>query len=108
MRRIDELHLRLMSSISGGAEAAASPDDRQCRGLICGAFSRRWLQNSEPELLPPTGETALRERRLTKSEEEESMIINRSGRSSYPERKALEEAEAPINPRSATGHDGES
>ena len=34
-------------------------------------------------------ETALRVRRLTKSEDEETIIINRSGRSTYPEEKSV-------------------
>jgi len=44
----------------------------------------------QPELLPPFGrETALRVRGLTKTEEEETIIINRSDRSTYPDEKSV-------------------
>ncbi len=37
----------------------------------------------------PAGQTALLGSRLTKSEEEETIIINRPDRSTYPERKSV-------------------
>jgi hypothetical protein len=44
----------------------------------------------QPELLPPFGrETALWARGLTKTEEEETIIINCSGRSTYPDEKSV-------------------
>src|SRR6516225_4820960 len=45
------------------------------------------LQN--PELLPPAGADCPARRRLTKTKEEETIIINRSGRSTYPEEKSV-------------------
>jgi hypothetical protein len=46
--------------------------------------------NAGPELLPPFGrETALRARRLTNIEEEETIIINRLGRSTYLHEKSV-------------------
>jgi hypothetical protein len=44
------------------------------------------------ELLPPPfggRETALRVGRLTKTEEKETIIINRSDRATYPQRKSV-------------------
>ena len=41
------------------------------------------------ELLPPSASDRAARRRLTKSEEKETIIINRSGRSTYPEEKSV-------------------
>jgi hypothetical protein len=46
------------------------------------------LQN--PELLPPSASDCTARRRLTKSKEKETIIINRSGRSTYPEEKSVQ------------------
>jgi hypothetical protein len=44
----------------------------------------------QPELLSPFGrETALRVGVLTKTDEEETIIINRPGRSTYPDEKSV-------------------
>jgi hypothetical protein len=44
----------------------------------------------QPEFLPPFGrETVLRARGLTKTEEKETIVINRSGRSTYPDEKPV-------------------
>ena len=45
------------------------------------------LQN--PELLPPSASDCAARRPLTKSEEEETIIINRPGRSTYPDEKSV-------------------
>ena len=42
-----------------------------------------------PELLPRAGADCPARRRLTKTKEEETIIINRSGRSTYPEEKSV-------------------
>jgi len=48
------------------------------------------LQNPElQELLPLAGADCPARRRLTKTKEEETIIINRSGRSTYPEEKSV-------------------
>src|SRR5476651_1273046 len=46
------------------------------------------LQN--PELLTPSASDCAARRRLTKSEDKETIIINRSGRSTYPEEKSVQ------------------
>jgi hypothetical protein len=63
-----------------------------------GQFFHIEAKKPEPELLPPFGrETALCRRRLTKTEEKET-IINRTDRSTYPEQKSV--------PRSGATPDG--
>ena len=53
---------------------------------MCSLFPTA-LQN--PELLPPAAGDCTAGRRLTKSEEEETIIINRPGESTYPEEKSV-------------------
>ena len=52
------------------------------------------LQN--PELLPLAGADCPARRRLTKTKEEETIIINRSGRPLIPKRNPSQEAEPPL------------
>ena len=52
------------------------------------------LQN--PELLPPAGADCPAPRRLTKTKEEETIIINRSARSTYPEEKSVSRSGATL------------
>src|SRR5262249_32028749 len=55
-----------------------------------------------PELLPRAGADCPTRRRLTKTKEEETIIINRSGRSTYPEEKSVSRSGA--TPALRAGH----
>jgi hypothetical protein len=85
----------LISSISGDTKVAGTPSIAAPGALYAVDFSTPMAKKPEPELLPPCGrETALRRRRLTKTEEEETIIINRPDRSTYPEQKSVLRSEA--------------
>src|SRR6516165_8711113 len=73
-------------SISGNTEVAGALRSRLLRLPMRSLFPMT-LQN--PELLPPAGADCPARRRLTKTKEEETIIINRSGRSTYPEEKSV-------------------
>jgi len=80
----------LISSISGDTEVAGTPSIAAPGALYAADLSTPKAKKPEPELLPSRGRvTALRRRRLTKTEEEETIIINRPGRSTYPEQKSV-------------------
>jgi hypothetical protein len=80
----------LIRSISGDTQVAGTPSIAAPGALYAVDFSTPMAKKPEPELLPPFGrETALRRRRLTKTEEEETIIINRPDRSTYPEQKSV-------------------
>src|SRR5579862_776068 len=80
---------RLMSSIPGGVEVAAPS-----RSSLLGLYMRSHFAASGPKTKnrtfsrPDGRETALQGRQLTKTEDKE-IIINRSGRSTYPEKKSV-------------------
>ena len=76
---------RLGSSISGDSEVAGALRSRLPRLPMRSFFTR--LQN--PELLTPSASDCAARRPLTKSEEEETIIINRPGRSTYPDEKSV-------------------
>jgi hypothetical protein len=81
---------RTISSISGDTQVAGTPSIAAPEDLYAVDFSTPKAKKPEPELLLPFGhETALRQRRLTKTEEEETIIINRPDRSTYPEEKSV-------------------
>jgi hypothetical protein len=74
----------------GGYPGSGYPLDRRSWSFIRVRFFHTEAKKPELELLPPFGrETALRGRPLTKTEEDETIIINRSGRSTYPEQKSV-------------------
>jgi len=86
--------------------ALAHPSSRRAAsisspGAFCEAdFPSAKAKSPEPELLPPFGcETAPRDRRLTKTREEETIIINRPDGSTYPEEKSVLRSEATPIPR---------
>lgn len=80
----------LIRSISGDTRVGGTPLIAALAALYAFDFSTRRSKTPEPELLPPFGrETALRGRPLTKTEEKETIIINRPGRSTYPEQKSV-------------------
>jgi hypothetical protein len=73
-------------SISGDTEVAGALRSRLLRLPMRSLFPMT-LQN--PELLPRAGADCPARRRLTKTKEQETIIINRSGRSTYPEEKSV-------------------
>ena len=73
-------------SISGNTEVAGALRSRLLRLPVRSLFPMT-LQN--PELLPRAGADCPARRRLTKTKEEETIIINRSGRPTYPEEKSV-------------------
>ena len=77
---------RLGSSISGDSEVAGALRSRLPRLPMRSLFPTT-LQN--PELLTPSASDCAARRPLTKSEEEETIIINRPGRSTYPDEKSV-------------------
>ena len=80
----------LIRSISGDTQVAGTPSIAAPGDLYAADFATPKAKKPEPELLPPFGhETALRQRRLTKTVEEETIIINRPDRSTYPEEKSV-------------------
>src|SRR6516165_4020617 len=83
-------------SISGNTEVAGALRSRLLRLPMRSLFPMT-LQN--PELLPPAGADCPARRRLTKTKEEETIIINRSGRSTYPEEKSVSRSGATPNLR---------
>jgi integrase len=87
----------LVRSISGGAEVAAPLEIAAPGGLYAVGFLRRQQQSASRA--PSGRETARRGRPLTKTEEEESIIINRPDRSTYPEQELSQEAEPPLTYR---------
>jgi CBS domain-containing protein len=80
----------LISSISGDIKVAGTPSIAARGALYAVDLSTPMAKKPEPELLPPRGrETALRRGPLTKTEEEETIIINRPDRSTYPRQKSV-------------------
>ena len=77
----------LIKPISGGAEVAPPFQMTAPGALYAVDFLRPRQRSASPA--PSGRETALRGRPLTKAEEEESIIINRPGRSTYPEEKSV-------------------
>jgi hypothetical protein len=81
---------RFMTKISGDTAVAGTPSIAAPGALYAVAFSRR-LENSSPEeLLPPAAADRLSARRLTRTKDDETIIINRSGRSTYPDEKSVQ------------------
>ncbi len=80
----------------GGYRSSGYPLDSRSWSFIRGRFSRQ--RKTEPqELLPPAAADRLSSRRLTRTEDDETIIINRSGRSTYPKRNLSEQAEPPLS-----------
>jgi hypothetical protein len=78
--------LALRSTISEDTEVAAASRSRLLSLPMRSIFPNH-LRNRRFSRL--RRETALRGRRLTKGEENERIIINRSGRPTYPEQKSV-------------------
>jgi RHS repeat-associated protein len=84
-----------ITEISGDTEVAGALRSRLLRLPIRSLFPTT-LQN--PELLPSAPADCPTCRGLTKSKEEETIIINRPGRSTYPDEKSVLTSEAtPLN-----------
>jgi hypothetical protein len=76
-----------ITSVSGDIQVAGTPEIAVPGALYAVDFSS---PRSHAELLPPFGcETAPWGRALTKTEENETIIINRSDRSTYPDQKSV-------------------
>src|SRR5665213_932671 len=76
--------------ISGDTQVAGTPSIAAPGALYAVDSSTPKQKKPAPELLPPFGrETALYQRRLTKTGEKETIIINRPDRSTYPEQKSV-------------------
>ena len=78
-------------SILGDTEVAGTPSIAAPGALYAVGFFTPKPKIPEPELLPPLRGVRLRcgGRQLTKTEEQETIIINRPGRSTYPEQKSV-------------------
>jgi hypothetical protein len=72
--------------ISGDAQVAGISRNRLLELLRRSDFS---VQIKTPELLPLNAADCAWSRPLTKSEDEETITINRPGRSTYPEEKSV-------------------
>ena len=72
-------------SISGDTQVAGNLAIVAPGALYAVDFCTPRSKNPEPELLPPTAGDCAAGRGLTKSEDKETIIINRPGRSTYPE-----------------------
>jgi hypothetical protein len=86
-----------ITSVSGDIQVAGTPEIAVPGALYAVDFSS---PRSHAELLPPFGcETAPWGRALTKTEENETIIINRSDRSTYPDQKSvLRSGATPLRP----------
>jgi catechol 2,3-dioxygenase-like lactoylglutathione lyase family enzyme len=93
-----------ITSVSGDIQVAGTPEIAVPGALYAVDFSS---PRSHAELLPPFGcETAPWGRALTKTEENETIIINRSDRSTYPDQKSvLRSGATPDVARSAAFYD---
>lgn len=78
---------RLRSSIWGDTKKAGASRSPLLHPPMRSDFPMI-LQN--PELLTPSASDCAARRRLTKREEKETIIINRSGRSTYPKEKSVQ------------------
>jgi hypothetical protein len=78
----------LIATISGDTDVAGTLSIAALRGLYAVAFDLKPKKNPE-ELLPATPADRRTRKQLTKAEDEETIIINRSGRSTYPNRKSV-------------------
>jgi len=74
-------------SISGDTQVAGNLVIVAPGALYAVDFRTPRSKNPDPELLPPPAGDCAAGRGLTKSEDEETIIINRPGRSTYPERE---------------------
>jgi hypothetical protein len=79
-----------ITGISGGTEVAGTLSIAAPGALYAVDFSRQKQKNPTSELLPPAAADRASRRRLTKGKEQETIIINRSGGSTYPEEKSVQ------------------
>jgi hypothetical protein len=76
-------------SISRDTEVAGTLGIVAPAALYAVEFSTPRSKNPEPELLPPAAGDCAAGSGLTKSEDEETIIINRPDRSTYPDEKSV-------------------
>ena len=81
---------RLHQRIVWGTELEGTLPIADPRALYAVDCARPKQKKPTPELLPPAAADRASRRRLTKSKERETIIINRSGRSTYPEEKSVQ------------------
>ena len=79
-----------ITRLSGGTEVAGTLSIAAPGALYAVDFPRQKQKNPTSELLPPAAADRASRRRLTKGKEQETIIINRSGRSTYPEEKSVQ------------------
>ena len=80
----------LIRAISGDTKVAGTPSIAAPGALYAVGFFASKPKSPNRSFSRPFGrETALRGRPLTKTEEEDTIIINRSGRSTYPEQNSV-------------------
>src|ERR1700722_12774984 len=79
-----------ITRLSGGTEVAGTLSIAAPGALYAVDFPRSKRKNPTSELLPPAAADRASRRRLTKGKEQETIIINRSGRSAYPEEKFVQ------------------
>jgi hypothetical protein len=84
---------RSITGILGDSEVPGVSRSRLLRLPMRSPFS---MTPQKPELLPPAAGDCAAGRGLTKSEEEETIIINRSGRSTHPEEKSVQTSGATL------------
>ena len=79
----------LKSSISGDTEVAGTVAIAAPGALYAVDFPTPKPKTARTALLPPAAADRGTRRRLTQSEDEETIIINRPGRSTYPNQKSV-------------------
>ena len=82
------------TSISGDTQVAGPLEIAAPGALYAVDFSTPKPKSPEPALLPPSAGDCAAGRGLTTSEDEETIIINRSDRSTYPKEKSVQTSEA--------------
>src|ERR1700728_907097 len=79
-----------ITRLSGGTEVAGTLSIAAPGALYAVDFPRQKQKNPTSELLQPAAADRASRRRLTKGKEQDTIIINRSGRSTYPEEKSVQ------------------
>src|ERR1700723_2234316 len=79
-----------ITRLSGGTEVAGTLSIAAPGALYAVDFPRQKQKNPTSELLPPAAADRACRRRLTKGKEQETIIINRSGRSTYTKEKSVQ------------------
>jgi hypothetical protein len=92
-----------IGGFSWGTEVAGTSPIAAPEALYAVDFPKPKQKNSTLELLPPAAADRATRRRLTKSKEQETIIINRSGRSTHPEEKSVQTSGATPDAQIAGG-----